>query len=359
MKTRIIFCLALLALVSCVSDEGLVPVESDSSDFKIVNRYNYNTLIAQIGEEKLSRAVEQPNTEGALGRNKNGYFHVRFQLPMTTIIDFAVVTNRIDALHGFMKILDFSFDHQLEDGSYEISPPFELLNSPDYKAPSEGDLASGVSFFASSLGISLLTLQNSQWFTTDPLTETYRNQLKQYEINIQKTLDYLIESQEILKAYDATAPNRLLFNALSFYTLGTYLNRTDAISISRTFSELALSQIDAVDGYFIEKNGYDSSYNGVAIKLAMELISLLEFENSAKLESAILKATQWQIGRITKNGEILTEGNSRVFPGGESFIGTEKSVDYAKTIKALYYFSTITDNPQIKELGDKVLEFYN
>lgn len=334
--------------------------ESDvhSNELVIIEQLNYNALVASLGNERLASIVEQPNEDGALGRNKDGYFHVRFQLGMTRISDFAISTQRLDALEGLFSTIDYALKRQLAEGDFELNIPEEIQNLPEYRPLTEGDLASGTAFFASSLGTSILSLQNADWFTRSEETATQRNTLATYEGQFQKLLDYLIENQNILKDYDQTAPNRLLLDALAYFTLGRYLNNKTALNLSEEFIALAIALMDTTEGYFLENGGWDSSYNGVSLQTGFELLSLMQYQDTESLEGTLLKATSWQISRILESGEISTEDNTRVFPGGESFLGQEKEVDYAKTVRALYYLSSLTNNDSHRELAERVLDFY-
>lgn len=293
----------LIAFAGCSSTNSTMDSISPATPtYQITNDLSYNDLLLRIGQAKLARAVEQPNAEGALGRNKDGYFHVRFQINMTSISDYAIAAESVDAVQYLLNTIAYSFDQQIADGSFEFSPPEELVNSPSYHPPATGDLESGTAFFASSLGLSLLSLQNSNWFLSSQETQSARAALESLKPSFEKTLDYLIHSRAILSQYDAHAPNRLLFDALAYYSLGTYLSRPDAQQVGLEFIEAALSLIDTVDGYFIEGGGWDSSYNGVAIKLAMELFSLLDNpDQKDDLREAINSATNWQISRIKEN----------------------------------------------------------
>ena len=172
-------------------------------------------------------------------------------------------------------------------------------------------------------------------------------------------LKYLIAHQDILWDYDAFAPNRLLFDAIAFYTIGKHLSNQDAIDLGVRFANEAFAQTDPLEGYFIEGGGWDSSYNGVALRLAIELFSIIEDEKlKSEWSKRIIRAANWQIDRIEPSGEISTLGNTRVYPGGESFLGVEKGVDYAQTVKALYYFAVMTEDDSIRQLADRILDFH-
>ena len=353
--------LLIFALLACsVNDDPSDNMEPSNIPYQIVNDFSYNELLSQIGQERLARGIEKPRSDGALGRNKNAYFHVRFQINMTSIADFVIVSERLDALQSLAATISYSLDRQLSDGSFEFNPPADLVNAPDYRPATMGDLASGTSFFCSSLGLSLIALQNSDWFLNSQETQAIKVEIESYRSSFEKTLDYLISQKDLLKQYDAHAPNRLLFDALAYYSLGKYLSRIDAQNIAFEFIEAALELTDAQEGYFIENGGWDSSYNGVAIKLGFELLSLIDNEaQKMSLKKVLAHASNWQISRINENGEVSTEGNTRVFPGGEAFLGEEKGIDYPKIVKALYYFGYLTSSQDIVRLGDTVLDFYN
>ncbi|MFD0861471.1 hypothetical protein ACFQ1M_04580 [Sungkyunkwania multivorans] len=350
--------LFFLSLLGCNSNatEGIEP---EDDPLIITERLNYDQLIEKIGIGRLASIVEIPNAEGALGRNKDGYFHVRFQLAMTTISDYAVTAKSTEALTEFLRAVNYSFERQLESGDFEISIPPHIANISGFVPPSAEDLTSGTAFFASSLGISLVSLSRSDWFMNSDETLNFRTQLEQYQSEIELLLNYLISSESILKDYDQSAPNRLLYDALGYFTLGKYLDRQDAMNLGIEFLNLALALSHPEEGYFIENNGWDSSYNGVALQLGFELLSLMEYENTSQMESTLLASASWQISRILNSGEISTEGNTRVFPGGESFLGQEKRVDYAKTIRTLLYLKSLTNKDELAVLAEKVLNFYN
>ncbi|MEM6799888.1 MAG: hypothetical protein AAF696_00715 [Bacteroidota bacterium] len=67
----------------------------------------------------------------------------------------------------------------------------------------------------------------------------------------------------------------------------------------------------------------------------------------------------WQVSHILDSREISAEGNSRVFPGGEEFLGQEKGIDVLKTVRALFYMATYTSDKSYEDLGWKVLDYYS
>ncbi len=345
------YLISFVLLTSCKSNDA---IQVDHIDLL---EMTYNQAIASIDEKYIRGGVLAPNEDGAIGRNKESYFHVRFQLGMNTISDFAIAEKRVDALEATVQAIGYAFSHQKPTGDFELSIPEELQGLGE---PTEADLASGVSFFGSSLGLSLLSLSRSTWYSDSIETQDSKIVIDGYTTNIQSMLDYLKASEEMLLEIDKAAPNRLLFNAVAFYSLGTYLSDNEAKSIALSFTAKALALQDTSNGYFIEGGGWDSSYNGVANQLGLELFMILEPSKlKDNLKQAIEKSARWQLSRIKDSGEICTEGNTRVFDGGESFLGEEKRVDYAKTAKSLIYLSALTDNPEFTEIADQILNYYD
>lgn len=363
MKFYVVFALLnFIGLNSCNNHKIIEEIDScQVSDLK--DNLKYNDLISDMSHEVISALVEIPDANGALGRNKDGYFHVRFQLGMTYLSDYAVKFQSEEAVSEYLKNLNYSFSYQRPEGGFELIPPDYLLQEPNYAVPSEADLTSGTAFFAYGLGLSLHTLNQSQWYLNEPSLGSIKNDIEALNPNIESMLTYLKQNRDLLNTVDEKAPNRLLFNAIAFYSLGEHLNDQEARNIGIDFANRALSQRNQSQGYFIEAGGWDSSYNGVAIKLGFELFTIIDnsttFALKNELEKAVSCATHWQSSRTLADGEISTEGNTRVFPGGEDFLGNEKGVDVVKTVKAFLYMNTLSDDNQYKILAQKIIDYYD
>jgi hypothetical protein len=357
MRCLLVFLFLIFTLNSCSKDNP--EVESLCGTVLLDSNKNYNALLGEFEPSLLLSTVEQPDDSGALGRNKASYFHVRFQINMSKLTDIAIASQRTDALAEFLKNLEYSFNYQEENGDFKLIPPPELANNPDIPPANTGDRVSAVAFFAYSLGLSLMSLENADWYLNSPETELLRTEIKQFDSSIALTLNFLKANKNILQQVDQNAPNRLFFDAIAFYSLGNYLGDPEASEIGIDFMESALELVDENSGYFIEGGGWDSSYNGVALKLGLEMFSMLPTSHIKEtLRQKLVCAMDWQITRILPDGEISTEGNTRVFPGGEAFLGNEKTVDVEKTIRALKYFAFLTNNSLYNDLANQVLDFY-
>jgi hypothetical protein len=225
--------------------------------------------------------------------------------------------------------------------------------------PSAADLASGTAFFGSALATGLNLFNQSNWFQQLGSTDAGKRAIADTQPQIQRMADWLREQRRLLKQVDARAANRLFWNANCFYGLGIFLGDADAQRIGEEFIQQALA-LQHPDGYFQENEGFDSSYNGVSLLMGLRVFVLLaNGELKQQLGSALLRAAKWQITRIAENGEIIATGNTRVFPGGEEFLGEEKGVAAADVVVAFYWLDILsTKRSDYVRIAEKVKGYY-
>jgi hypothetical protein len=348
----VILCL-LLATISC--EEEAPEVTCNENIFNTNLNYNYQAMLKGLPANVVTGLTKNPTAEGAMGRNKEGYFHVRFQLDLGFLAAYAIKFESEDALEKFILACEYSYAHQKNTGDFELIIPDNLKS---LGTPSEGDLASGTSFFLATMGSSLIALQQSDWFN-NKVQNSIKLRLDEIKGNIQLSLDYLKTKKELLISYDNDAPNRLFFDAMAFYSLGKYLNDEQAKTIGTEFINLALSKQNK-EGYFIEAGGFDSSYNGVSLRLGMMLLGILSDNDTILplLKKSLSCCVEWQASRVLSTGEISTLGNTRVFPGGEVFLGEAKEMAWIDTTLAFYFTLTLSNQNTFSALSAKIESFY-
>jgi hypothetical protein len=350
--TKIALIVTVLAVVSCQNSM----TSANCNENPLSKASSYETLIKQLPVDVIDGLTKEPTAEGALGRNRDGYFHVRFQVDIAFLGSYAVRSNSDAALAKFILAAEYSFARQKPGGDFELVIPSNLVYLGQ---PANGDLSSGISFFTAALGQSLVLLQQSTWYKNRP-ADQLTTRLNNLTAKFQLGLTFLKTQVEILKQYDAEAPNRLLFDAVAFYSLGSYLNDAQAKAIGVEFIELALAQQNAV-GFYTEGGGFDSSYIGVSIRLALALLGILSAQEPIyeKLRKSVGCSVQWQTSRILSSGEISLQGNIRVYPGGEQFLGQVKTIAWIDTLLAFYFTSTFSSDNSLLAFAQKVQAFYN
>jgi hypothetical protein len=300
--------------------------------------------------------ANQPSAAGALSRNIAGYFHVRFQMSLSALSLYAILAQSPAELEKAVKAIEYSFSYQQSAGDFQLVVPASLAMMPP---ATDVDLASGTAFFLSSLGLALASMQESSWFQTASEAKPFKERIERLRPRFEAALKDLLGKGDLLRRYDAQAPNRLFFDALAYQALGAYLGNPQAQALATEFIQAALA-LQKEPGYFQEGTGYDSSYQGVALSLGWNIFALLPAQHSLKtpLWSALSCGTYWQRSRILASGEISTAGNARVYAGGEKFLGEEKEIAWKDTLFSLWYFFHLTQNTEYKTVSDAVLKFY-
>ncbi len=356
---NILFCIPLVLLLACAGDDSEPEITESSYQCQTIssqNNYTRIELLQSFDESILQglASIDLPNEAGAMGRNKPGYFHVRFQMGIAGLADYAVRNEDIQALEYAIKAIEYAFEYQTMEGDFELIVPADLTD----EIANEADMASAVSFFLSSLGLALNNFEQSAWYNAASM-DVYKSRIDTLRPSIAAAAAWLATKKEILEIADGHAPNRLLFNALSFYSLAVWLDDTTLQTIGISFAEQAISKKHP-NGYFIEGGGWDSSYQGVAINVGFSLYSLLPDSEPIKpnVWECLSCATDWQKSRIRTTGEISSEGNTRVYPGGESFLGNEKAIDWIDTMVGFFMMGYYSNDQSYEIKATEVKDFY-
>lgn len=330
-----------------------------------------STNINQIDSLKAVQFVEQntpsvfgvdtPDSQGALSINKKTgqYSSVRWQLETYSLTIKALTTQKDQDFDNLNKVINYSFSHQLEDGGFKFATPKNLIGTQ--KTPTEGDLASGAAFYLSALGSSLDLIQNNlELVQNSTKGKDLLNNLENLKPKFELSLKWLASKSEILKIYDSKAPNRLMFDALAYYGLGKYLQKSEAKSLGLEFINLALKMQN--DSGVFDENGFDSSYQAVNI-LKLQQFYLLAKDTSdidtKNILESIKKATDVELNKILPTGEISTEGNGRVFEGGETFLGQEKQIAVPTVVQAFGISAYLFNDQNYQLTSRKIYDFYN
>lgn len=305
--------------------------------------------------DRLGRA-NLPDAQGALSRNQAAYFHVRFQVGIGPLMDYALARENPTALDQALRVLEYSFQHQRPAGDFALAIPPDLATAPP---PTAADLTSGVAFFLAAAGPALLACEESDWYRAAPATAALRARGTALRPRVQLAATWLQQQQATLAAYDSLAPNRLFFDALAYYSLGRYLQEPALQQTGLRFARRAVARQQG-RGYYEEGGGYDSSYQGVALAQGFRLLALLPASEPFRSElwNSLACAADWQTSRVQASGEISTQGNTRVYPGGETFLGAEKQMAWTSTLLAYWSMYLFSQQARYRELAGRLVAYY-
>ena len=355
---RILLFFIFISFFSCRRAETTAKTTDETTACTIdpnLRFFMQDEMTAAFRDDVIAKLASSNQTDanGALSNNKTGYFHVRFQMGISPLADYAIDAQNSTALEMTIRAIEYSFKYQLPNGDFQLIIPTNLAGTT---TATEGDKVSGVAFFYAALGSGLLALQENAGYQAQLASKKRVEYLiPQYQLS----LNFLKSKTDLLKQIDALAPNRLFFDALAFYAMGKYLDDNEAMKDGLDFAILALARKQPA-GYFMEGTGYDSSYQGVGLANGFKLLSILKPEEPIRqsLYDNLACATSWETTRIKSTGEIDTAGNSRVYSGGESFLGVEKQVAYSSVLQALWNMYYYSGKENYNALANKILGFY-
>lgn len=325
------------------SAEAQTPV---GSQWSVLSKADPNLLAF------LVKAVVVDRQSGAIGRNREGFMSVGFQRYASRFIIYGILTKNVQLVDVGIKIIEYPLSFQKSEGSFE-----------DYSPESKGkSSATSVAFYLNDLGESLLLCKNSRWFQESNETGYLRTKIINMQPAISKSLTWLMSQEANLIKGDGNgrATNRLWKDANAFYLTGRLLDRKDAVRLGEKFAMMSLQQQNA-EGAFLEKSGFDSSYQGVSIEQALLFYTNLSSQAHQRpiVWNAIQRAVTLELKYILASGEVITKGNTRVNVGGETYFNKEKTVDYLALVNGLSYYHQLTQDPSIKNTLDQVFAFYS
>jgi hypothetical protein len=278
-----------------------------------------------------------PDAEGLVGHNRGGFKSPEFQGVAMQAMIRAIVGDKQEGIDRCWLAIDATFRQQTENGNFGGKG-----------APHGGP--SAVAFWLADLGQAMLLLRESDW---EP---KYRHRMDALLPKIKKAAQWLAQPryQERLQREDAEAPNRLLFDALA-YGLSGLLTDDDALKqVGRRFVDLAMAQYRESDGVFLEKGGFDSSYQAIAaLKLQIWAVHFPD----PKLDIAIDRAVRWEIGRVGPDGRVDVTGNTRTGLGQEQWMGRDKDVNLSEVTFCLLYHYVRTGDCAALAAAQRIVEW--
>jgi Ca2+-binding RTX toxin-like protein len=329
---------------------GLLPQYFNTSNPSLIN---------------LRVTSEQPDALGRLGLNQKYqmYSSPFWQRSIWLYTQEAVFSQDSTKIDSALKGLEFAFNQQLATGNFSFTavPNVSVSNQQEIGANGVTSLGA-IPFFMAAVGTALRTYQESEWFQTDSQNQSFRERLTALKPKIQKTLDFLtLDSNASRLQGDTRGTNRVWNMALAYYGAGKFLGDPKAEQLGLKFARKALSQFDSATGIFLENGGGDSSYQAVSIVFASRFSFLLDKTDPlrAQIQQAAIAAAAWEKSKILSTGEVSTEGNTRVYAGGESFLGNQKGIDATPVVVALSYAALFSNDQTYWSTAQRVSDFYS
>lgn len=306
-------------------DAGVVEVLADGGTPRCDDFSDARAMAAFEAEFRLVTSAAVPNAQGLSGANKRygRMVSARFQMGTGVLARFGVERNdEALATAGLLGI---------ETGLASVDPNGVVVSEVPPDAPvgsvlKPQDIASAASFFLGDACQGLRSLERApaSWGLTTRVSAARQT--------VARALTWLDTQESILQQGDATAPNRLLFDARAFSRCAVFVGSSRLATAGR-FINLAVAQ-QRPDGVFIEGGGADTSYQGVGVAIGSDLLAD-EPAHCAALRVPVLRAALWLGGRVDSKGRVDSSGNTRTCSGGESFLGRPKDLDLSHALRGM------------------------
>jgi len=279
---------------------------------------NHAEILQRMPAALLSYSGTVPAADGLVGYNRDGFKAAAFQRGATVKLALAAARGDEKQADECWRAVEVTFAHQTAEGDF-------------------GDPPTSVAFWLCELGRSLVVIQQS------PLAEHFQERIAKLKPKIAKAAQWLVKQREPLQRGDRATPNRLFFDAEAYLFSGLLVGDESLQKVGREFLDVGMKLYRPEDGVFLEHEGADSSYQAVNLLRLQEIV--LHFPDR-QIEDAIAKGVQWEINRIGADGAVSTEGNTRVHPGGEKYMGHEKQVNIGEISLALLYYHERTGDAE-------------
>ncbi|HBC57716.1 MAG TPA: hypothetical protein DCZ03_11175, partial [Gammaproteobacteria bacterium] len=156
-----------------------------------------------------------------------------------------------------------------------------------------------------------------------------------------------------LYQHDRRTSNRMLFNVVALQLGAEWVVRPGAAELAQIWLREVLSQ-QTKEGVFLEKGGWDSSYQAVS---CLNLMWLMMATQEAQLTSPIARGMKWLSSRVSADGEISVVGNTRTGRRQEKFFAKVKRVNYFEVALAFFYWGELSGEKQYIETAETIIEF--
>lgn len=263
---------------------------------------------------------------GAISRNTLAFSDVAAQRDALWALRYAVRNEDDAAVSKTLLAVEYAFSHQNGAGFFENDLGLTPVEA----------LAADVFFMAAYGQFHHLVSRTRYWSNVSRTLTAKRS-------NVRAAMHWLAANSDELLRQDRDTPNRLLFDALAFILNGQILDDPSLVDIGHMFLQKAVVMQHA-EGYFLEKGGFDSSYQAVSL---LNLAAITQYARDSGIaqeaSTASSAGVSWLLTRIRKNGSVSRKGNTRTGRGGEVFFGRKKGVNYSEVIYALLQWDALGD----------------
>jgi len=331
MRTLAVFLLILLPIISAHAQAARDDLMFETSPFMRATAYrNVARLNPEISPDGAYGSVNR-----AWDVAHSGPWYIEEQRYGGDLVAGGIAVDDTTAIDRGLTILRWGFQQQQADGGFRCPDAFH-----------------STSFFVEAAAHALLLLEASHF------SAQYRPEIEALKPRLQAAARWMTrpENETPGRQHNAPYTHRRYLVAAALGESGKLLNDPRLVARSADYVREGMA-LQSPAGFNPERGGWDSSYHAVGMLFAERFYTIVADSASRPALNRMLdRAARWEASRIGPNGEIATEGNTRV--GGETTekgrSGKAKTVAFGSVYRALYYWSRISGDVQFERLAEKV-----
>lgn len=304
----------------------------------------YDMLMSLPAGVMPALLVAEPDDNGFIGYHKReGRWHqAGYQRGGARHFLGGVLAGDIERMERGWLSIEATFARQKENGDF-IAVPRHFDRTPrDFDTRVETNY-----FYMQACLQALLVLRES------PYAPRFHHRVEVLKPKLGRAIDFIMSGREGIVAKVGHTANRVFIAAKAIGLAGVYFGNEAFIAEAKRLVSIALTLRDE-GGVFLESGGRDSSYNAVSVLFGQSVELYLPDPDFA---AAMRRAVDWQLTRITPEGDVITTDNTRTGPDGEltdGGTGGPKSINRGEIARSLIYHGLMYDRPEALDAGLRV-----
>lgn len=299
-----------------------------------VVRANDSLLAVHIGDDlrSIAQAGVPSDATGLIGRNREwgDLYAARFQMGTGLALRVALTAQSATTAQAQAAF------RGIEAGARTMEPsgllPARLpLSISMGRSPAPVDVASGAAFYLGDACLGALALEAAPG--PDQIADAERRRALRGQLA--QSIRWLATQSTLLLEGDRRAPNRLLFDARAYLACGLLADDSTLRAHADPFIAAWRATLSP-GGWFLEGDGWDTSYQAVSLEIGTDVAALLP-ENGSRsaVRDDLSRGAAWLVARVLPDGRVNSAGNTRTCGGGEDFLGSPKSLAVASVVLGL------------------------
>lgn len=334
----VVFVVVLIVLAGVILPIDRAHAQGINDDFQ----FETSAFMGQSTYRNVVRMNQDSAQDGAYGPvnhawdvSHTGKWYIEEQRYGSDLVGGGIASGDANAIDRGLSILSWGFRQQQPDGGFDCPDAFH-----------------STSFFVEATAHSLLLLESSAF------AQRYRPVIEDMKPRLHAAARWMIEPKNEGPGRKHNEPftHRRYLVAAALGETGILLH--DAALIARSADYIREGEaLQDASGFNPERGGWDSSYHAVGMVFAERYYTIVADDSlRPALFRMLEKAAAWEASRVNPEGEISTEGNTRV--GGivseENRSGKAKKVAVSSAYRAFYYWSRISGDARFEQLAKKI-----